>query len=623
MPAKNYTRSSSELLALFSSGSLFSRMLNPRQSAISTCRWSERLKKLAVLIIAVSILQGCAAQKEDAAAPESRIDAKTDAKKQVDSQPTSPKMVDPEQAPPESAAMEAAPPEAAMEMAPPPEAAEMAAPKTGPPVKTPKRTSSSSAKPRRFMFAPKPTPATMPKPVPPAQPSAEPQPRMASMPKPDPGDGSANPLRTYPLDDPAESMPKAAAASVDPALKHDKPGYTTVKIFYGTDRAAEFAGPWTQLGTVPWGYLTAAAGAFCFLVLIVLAVKRNRYVASLFVLSIVAAAALFICASLISRNTKPQETHLAKTYGNDRGTLEVGTCEVSIPEKHEVGELERPSILRFEFNEDPKKHVVLLAVKPEATDKYFAELKSDISKSAGRQAFVFVHGFNVTFEGAALRTAQLKYDLAFDGPAIFYSWPSQGGLLQYAVDENNVVWTVAHLEEFITDIARKTGVKQLHLIAHSMGNRALTAALERLSRNLKPDELPMFNEVVLTAPDIDAEVFCRDIAPAIVKTANRVTLYASSNDGALAASKKIHGYPRAGESGENIVVVPGIDTIDVSKIDTSLLGHTYYGDNDTVITDIVQLLRESKPPGLRDRLRAAMSKGRKYWVFRANGNGEL
>ncbi|MEA1952318.1 MAG: alpha/beta hydrolase, partial [Planctomycetota bacterium] len=125
-----------------------------------------------------------------------------------------------------------------------------------------------------------------------------------------------------------------------------------------------------------------------------------------------------------------------------------------------------------------------------------------------------------------------------------------------------------------------------------------------------------------TAPDIDAEIFRRDIAPAIVKTAKRVTLYASSNDGALAASKKLHGYPRAGESGENVVVVPGIDTIDVSGIDTSLLGHTYYGDNDTVITDIVQLLRESKPPNLRDRLREAMQNGRKYWVFLTTENAE-
>ena len=32
-----------------------------------------------------------------------------------------------------------------------------------------------------------------------------------------------------------------------------------------------------------------------------------------------------------------------------------------------------------------------------------------------RQAFVFLHGYNVTFEAAAYRTAQIAYDLRFDG----------------------------------------------------------------------------------------------------------------------------------------------------------------------------------------------------------------
>lgn len=556
---------------------------------------------LAVTIIAVLIFQGCAGQKDQAAAPDSRPDSKQDSKKPVDARPPAPEVDPPEASPPEAAGAE--PPEM---VGPPLTAGE-------PSKKTPRMT---SAQPTRPTGLGAPAPAS-PKFVP----GVRLAPRHVGD---DPGTQPAEPKRTYPLNDPIDpgrSIPTAAAPD-DPALKHDKPGYTTVKIFYGTDRDRESADPWTELGTVPWEYLTAAAGIFSLLMLILLAVKRNRYVGALFVLGAVATIGLFLCTSLIPRNTKPQETHLAETYGNGRGTLEVGTCEVSIPEEHEVGVVERPSILRLEFNEDPTRHVVLLDIERKPDDKFFAELKSDISQSADRQAFVFIHGYNVTFEGAALRTAQLKYDLKFDGPAIFYSWPSQGGLLKYAVDENNVVWTVAHLEEFITDIVKKTGTKQIHLIAHSMGNRVLTSALQRLSQKLKPQELPMFNEVVLTAPDIDAEIFRRDIAPAIVKTAKRVTLYASSNDGALAASKKLHGYPRAGESGENVVVVPGIDTIDVSGIDTSLLGHTYYGDNDTVITDIVQLLRESKPPNLRDRLREAMQNGRKYWVFLTTENAE-
>ena len=200
-----------------------------------------------------------------------------------------------------------------------------------------------------------------------------------------------------------------------------------------------------------------------------------------------------------------------------------------------------------------------------------------------------MHGYNVTFEDAARCTAQIAYDLKFDGAPIFFSWPSQGEILQYAVDETNVTWTAPHLMQFLTDVAEQSGAEQIHLIAHSMGNRALTSVLRDLSLTHKSSK-PMFDEVVLTAPDIDAEVFINDIAPAVVKTAQRVTLYASSNDEALIMSKKVHGYARAGDSGSQLVVVPGVDTVDVSAVDTSLLGHNYYGDNSSVLADIFELL---------------------------------
>ena len=51
------------------------------------------------------------------------------------------------------------------------------------------------------------------------------------------------------------------------------------------------------------------------------------------------------------------------------------------------------------------------------------------------EVFVFVHGYNVTFEGAAQRTAQIAYDLKFSGAPIFYSWPSQARTLEYTVDD--------------------------------------------------------------------------------------------------------------------------------------------------------------------------------------------
>lgn len=186
--------------------------------------------------------------------------------------------------------------------------------------------------------------------------------------------------------------------------------------------------------------------------------------------------------------------------------------------------------------------------------------------------------------------------------------------MAYTVDETNVAWTVPHLKEFLLGVARQSEAKSVHLIAHSMGNRALTSALRELSLEMKAD-CPRFHEVVLTAPDVDADVFRRDLAPAIVNTADRVTLYASSNDEALIASKAVHGYRRAGDSGDKVVVVPGVDTVDVSEVDTSFIGHSYYGSNSTVLADLFELMHGSKPPDQRKWLRSMELGALKYWKF--------
>ena len=195
-----------------------------------------------------------------------------------------------------------------------------------------------------------------------------------------------------------------------------------------------------------------------------------------------------------------------------------------------------------------------------------------------------------------------------------YSWPSQEGLLSYIVDETNVAWTVPHLKDLLVGVARQSGAKSVHLIAHSMGNRALTSALRELAMEQKA-ECPKFREVVLTAPDVDADLFRRDLAPAIAGIASRVTLYASSNDEALVASRIVHGYRRAGESGERVVVVPGVDTVDVSEVDTSLIGHSYYGSNSSVLADLFELMQGSKPADQRMWLSSMRLGAMKYWKF--------
>ncbi len=305
----------------------------------------------------------------------------------------------------------------------------------------------------------------------------------------------------------------------------------------------------------------------------------------------------------------------SKVYGGERGELELGTCAVSIPLDHELGELESPSFWRLEFREDPEKHVVLLSVEPQARAEFLSELRERIEASAARRALVFVHGYNVTFEDAARRTGQMAYDLQFDGAPILYSWPSKGSLQGYMADEASAAYTVPHLEEFLRLVARESGAEIVHLIAHSMGNRAMAAALAEISR--EPDG-PRFQQIALVAPDIDADVFKRDIAPRIVTTGDRVTLYASATDEALDASKRIHAAPRAGDASEGAVVVPGIDTIDVTGLDTSLLGHSYFAENRSVIADLIYLLHEGSPPDERHWLQPVVVEGdesQRYWRF--------
>lgn len=298
-------------------------------------------------------------------------------------------------------------------------------------------------------------------------------------------------------------------------------------------------------------------------------------------------------------------------FGGRRGDISYGSVFVSVPKTHEVGAIERPSLWRLEFSEDPRKHMVILRRRELARDDFFADIRDTLARGGSEASFVFVHGYNVAFDDAARRTAQITYDLDFHGAPVFYSWPSQATLEGYTIDESNVEWSQANLKNFLLDYARSSGAKDIYLIAHSMGNRSLTRAVSALFAE-HPEMRGRFKEIILTAPDIDADVFKRDIAPALIAGCDKITLYVSNGDKALLASKKIHGYPRLGDSADGIVVVRGIETIDASGLDTSFLEHSYFAETSSVLTDIRRLVREGLRAAQRglQRMDAA---GAGYW----------
>jgi esterase/lipase superfamily enzyme len=295
------------------------------------------------------------------------------------------------------------------------------------------------------------------------------------------------------------------------------------------------------------------------------------------------------------------------------GKLQYGTCNVTIPHHHRMGEIESPRFWRFEFTRDAEKHVTILSSKPLSAKSFYKRVLDRANGSTG-EAFVFVHGYNVSFENAVMRTAQIAHDLQFKGAPILFSWPSKGRFWSYTADEATVDWSRAHFQQFLSALAAKAKLDAIHVIAHSMGNRIVMRALESVSVSARKKD-PQVNHVVLTAPDIDAGEFLQ-IARSMRSISSGVTLYSSSHDTALKASRRFHSAPRAGESGRNLVVMPGIDTIDASAADTSLMAHSYFAKKRSVLSDVFYLFRNS-PPAQRHGLEQMSHANGAYWAMKA------
>lgn len=307
------------------------------------------------------------------------------------------------------------------------------------------------------------------------------------------------------------------------------------------------------------------------------------------------------------------------SYGGDRNPkskLEYGLATVSIPAERRMGYIQRPKWWKLEFREDVNKHIVLLNLENYDREYFQTKLREDIKNSIKPELLLFIHGYSVSFHDAVLRTAQISHDLEFEAPAILYSWPSAARKEMYISDGNNVEWTIPHLKEFLQFLLTTVGAKSVSAIAHSMGNRALARAIKESDFSNLGNDAASLRHIIFAAPDIDAGIF-EQLARNFATKADSFTLYASSNDKALQVSKAVNGNPRAGDSGKDLVIVDGVDTIDASSIDTGFMGHSYFGDNRSVISDIFYLLKQDLPPNQRACLDEMTLRNLTYWLFKA------
>lgn len=312
-------------------------------------------------------------------------------------------------------------------------------------------------------------------------------------------------------------------------------------------------------------------------------------------------------------NKKEKKYFYEEFYSAERGKLRYGIAQVTIPKVHKYGQMERPdsNLLYFE-DEDTNKHIVVKRLDELSNKKFIKILASKINNASSKDIMVFIHGFNNTFGDALRRTAQLTYDLRFKGIPITYSWPSMGnGISTYMQDESSVQYTTPHLVDFLTNLIENKGEAKLHILGHSMGTRALTNAIKEISYIYRGQKV--FSNLILAAPDIDRDVFEVSLLPYIKKTADMLTLYASSDDNALKASKALHGATRLGLS-EDIFVFDGLNSIDATGIDTSSLGHSYFVKKKIIIEDLKDMIYRVLPPEKRTKtLEERLKQNLIYW----------
>lgn len=313
-------------------------------------------------------------------------------------------------------------------------------------------------------------------------------------------------------------------------------------------------------------------------------------------------------------NRKPAESGVGFTSERHTETT-LGRVLVHVPEAHRFGETGNgfwKRLLRLELRDD-RLRVHEIAAR--GRDAFFAELQDAVKteRDSGSQphALVLLHGYNVSFEQAAIGAAQIGYDLKVPGPTAFFSWPSHGRVVSYPADEATIEASERALTEFLIDFTRNCGADQVHVLAHSMGNRGLLRALQRIAARAEAESRVSFGQVVLAAPDVDRDLFL-DLARHFKDRCKRATLYASRGDKAVHISAKLHAADRAGYFPRDTVAA-GFDTVAVPDFNIDFLGHGYFAQAEALLSDIYDLIRNDVPPKERKRIRPIQRDGQSLW----------
>lgn len=270
-----------------------------------------------------------------------------------------------------------------------------------------------------------------------------------------------------------------------------------------------------------------------------------------------------------SRNVKPDGT-----LGSDRGNgLSFGRYDVSVPPSRDVGEVDTSS-----FGLNPRYHFATVNNELfKTTFTFQSQLRAQLlGRPAGRRdAVVFVHGYNTSYEDGLFRFAQFVTDMELPDVPVHYSWPSAQKLLRYGYDRDSMLFARDGFEQMLRTVI-EAGAERVLLVGHSMGTMLIMETLRELAIAGDTQVRNRLSGVILVSPDIDIDVF-RSQANRIGTLPRPFVILSSRKDQILKfAAREIYGDKTRLGALENRDDLKGLDVtvVDVTQYSNGLLNHS-------------------------------------------------
>lgn len=296
---------------------------------------------------------------------------------------------------------------------------------------------------------------------------------------------------------------------------------------------------------------------------------------------------IFVATTRRKSTTEPR-----RVFDGDRSsTLSFAEVEITVPKIHQVGNIERA---KGAAPSDPSKHFAARRVTFHGDAHAFEKAVDANVAERGDRVLVFVHGYNNGFDDGVYRITQIAHDTDYKGTPVLFSWASSGKLTGYVYDKESANAARDDLEATLKMLAR-TRAKSIDIIAHSMGTWVTMEALRQLAIENNRDLNDKLGYVVLASPDIDVDVFKKQMAR-YGQPDKPFVILLSGDDRALRLSGFISGdKPRVGDYGN----APELSQLGVIVVDLTnakgndRLNHAKFADNPM----LVQLLgKQLKTP---------------------------